>query len=265
MAEIAPTLDEIVAPGFLRVLFQPVLRLRFGAARLHSVEALVQGPSGSLFESPALLSDFARRKCAEPALDRASVRLALSAAGALPPEVRVAVAAHAATLHRDLEFGGFLCDAADAGGIAVSRLTLGIVGPAPGRADDRLREALDGLRRVGVRVGLDDLGEGHSSFRTLLDVRPDEVKLDRYLLGGCAADPFRRAIVAAIAEVGRRFGAEVVAEGVETADDLAAARDLGIELFQGQLFFPALQAGEYTGPELFGGAHGAAGAMEIDR
>jgi EAL domain-containing protein (putative c-di-GMP-specific phosphodiesterase class I) len=229
------------------------------------VEAQVQGPSGSLFESPALLSDYARRKCAEPALDRASVPVALSGAGPLPAEVRVALAAHAATLYRDLEFGTFLCDTADAHAIAVSRLTVGIVGPAPGRADAHLREALDSLRSVGVRIALDDLGEGHSSFRTLLDVHPDEIKLDRYLVNGCAADPFRRAIVAAIVEVGERFGAAVVAEGVETADDLAAVRDLGIELFQGHLFFPALPAGELAGCEPFTGARGATRAMETDR
>src|SRR6266571_4723580 len=61
-----------------------------------------------------------------------------------------------------------------------------------------LRRSLDALRRRGIRVAVDDAGSGFASFRHILQLAPEIIKLDRELIGGIDADPARRALAAAV-------------------------------------------------------------------
>jgi EAL domain-containing protein (putative c-di-GMP-specific phosphodiesterase class I) len=98
------------------------------------------------------------------------------------------------------------------------------------------------LRARGIGIALDDVGVGHSNYSMMLDCRPDLIKIDRYLVAGCHADPQRQAVLESIARLAPRLGARAVAEGVEEPDDLGTIRALGIDLVQGFLlsrpFFP---------------------------
>jgi EAL domain-containing protein (putative c-di-GMP-specific phosphodiesterase class I) len=96
-----------------------------------------------------------------------------------------------------------------------------------------LRAILDRFRERGARVALDDLGAGNSSLLYLDVLRPDVVKLDRGLIAGLDQDAARRRMVGALADYAHELDAEVVAEGVETAGELHAVRELGADLAQG--------------------------------
>ena len=104
------------------------------------------------------------------------------------------------------------------------------------------RNGLEGLRDIGARIALDDIGMGHANYRMILECRPDYFKIDRYFVAGSHGDFHRRAVLASVAELARPFGARVVAEGVEAPADLETVRGLGIDLAQGFLFGPALPA-----------------------
>ena len=100
----------------------------------------------------------------------------------------------------------------------------------------QLVASLQVLRDLGVRVAVDDVGAGFSSFAHVLELTPHVLKVDVSITGGLAHDPARRALAAAIVEVAGPLGAAVVAEGLETEDDLAAARQVGVSHLQGHLF-----------------------------
>ncbi|HSG05095.1 MAG TPA: EAL domain-containing protein, partial [Nitrospiria bacterium] len=87
---------------------------------------------------------------------------------------------------------------------------------------------------------LDDIGAGDSNFKMILDLRPDYYKVDRYFVAGASRDPYRLAILASIADLSRKLGGVVIAEGVEHVDDLEACRASGINLVQGYLLSPPL-------------------------
>lgn len=244
MIGLAPRLACLTAPGALSVRFQPVVERVGGSTRIHSVESLVRGPAGSPFARPDVLFEYVRRKRAEASMDRACVEAILAAAQELPASLDLSLNLHGATLHRDPEFPDFLRATAAGRGIDLRRLTVEIVEHAPSWADHRLREGLARLRGAGVRLALDDIGAGQSSLRMMLDIKPDFFKLDRSIVQGCGADADRRTLLAATVLVAERFGGQVVAEGVENEADLDAAVSLGIRLFQGHLFFPALSVGE---------------------
>ncbi|MBP2296911.1 EAL domain-containing protein [Azospirillum rugosum] len=98
-------------------------------------------------------------------------------------------------------------------------------------------------KRQGFLTAIDDFGSGYSGLNLLAEFQPDILKLDMELTRNIDADRTRRSIVAAILTVCRDLGITPVAEGVETAAEARALRDLGITLMQGYLFAkPALEA-----------------------
>lgn len=98
---------------------------------------------------------------------------------------------------------------------------------------ERLAAAVTQLRGIGVSLAVDDAGAGFSSMRHILDLRPEMIKLDRSLISQIAGDPGRRALVVALRTFGEQVGAELCAEGIETAEEARILEDLGIVLGQG--------------------------------
>jgi EAL domain-containing protein (putative c-di-GMP-specific phosphodiesterase class I)/putative methionine-R-sulfoxide reductase with GAF domain len=103
-------------------------------------------------------------------------------------------------------------------------------------------EDYDGLRRDlapwlarGVRIAIDDAGAGYSSLRHVIELTPDFLKLDRELVRDLDRDRNRRALVGAMAAFAAEVGTSVIAEGVETAEELEVLRDAEVDLVQGYL------------------------------
>ena len=96
-----------------------------------------------------------------------------------------------------------------------------------------LREALDELRRIGVRVAVDDLGTGSSNLDALVGLEPDIVKLDRVVTAHIDVGTSQRAIVRALRSLSSDVGATLIAEGVERKDQLEALLELGVRYGQG--------------------------------
>jgi len=110
---------------------------------------------------------------------------------------------------------------------------------------------LDRLRGLGIRVAVDDVGSGFSSFRHVTRVNPDILKLDRTLVSGIDDDPVRQSLASAIVSFARDVGAVVVSEGIESESELCCLKDLSVGCGQGfHLARPSLGAIETHLPEL---------------
>ncbi|TNC13515.1 EAL domain-containing protein [Methylobacterium terricola] len=98
---------------------------------------------------------------------------------------------------------------------------------------EAVQDKLLALSRAGIGVALDDFGIGYSSLASLRQLRAGRVKIDRSLVTGLATSDDKRGLVQAVLGLGRALGIEVVAEGVETAEDLATLSALGCPYLQG--------------------------------
>ena len=98
---------------------------------------------------------------------------------------------------------------------------------------DQLLGALQPLRQAGVRVAVDDAGAGYASLQHILQLKPDLIKLDMALTRNIDADRPRRALASALIGFAQETGSRIIAEGVETAGELAVLRDLGVEKAHG--------------------------------
>jgi EAL domain-containing protein (putative c-di-GMP-specific phosphodiesterase class I) len=97
----------------------------------------------------------------------------------------------------------------------------------------RVRSALDSLSGLGVHLSLDDFGTGYSPLSYLRELPVDEIKIDCSFVWAMMTDKDTAAIVAAIIALARRLGVEVVAEGIETPEQLELLRSFHCPVAQG--------------------------------
>lgn len=100
---------------------------------------------------------------------------------------------------------------------------------------EEMKRRLTRLRRLGVRIAVDDAGAGYASFRHILYLKPDIIKLDMSLVRDIHDDKDKQDLVAALMEFSRRRRSLLVAEGLETREELAQLRKLNIQYVQGYL------------------------------
>ncbi len=240
------TVDELraaLAHGLVIPHYQPSVDLHSG--RVSGVEALARlmGDDGRVIMPGAFLPVAAANGML-PAIGDAMLRAAASDAAAFAAlDVRVWVnlsgdeladpASLLASVERVLEITGCPPRAL---GFEVTETTLIDVVPA--------REVLNALRAKGIAIALDDFGTGYSSLTHLRELPIDWVKVDRSFVSGASDSLADAAIVEALCELSHAFDLSVVAEGVETDQQLAQAARLGVDKVQGWYFSKALPAPE---------------------
>ncbi len=217
-SRIASLLDR----GALTMVFQPIRDLRDG--RLVGVEALAR------FHGPATPPD---RWFIEAAavglgvdLELAALEAALVALPALAASAFLSVNVSPATLCSQ-RLPPILAQAQP------GRLVLELTEHAPVEDYEELSAALVALRSAGVRFAVDDAGAGYASLAHILRLSPQLIKLDLELTRGIDTDPVRRALASALCSFAAGMGATIVAEGIETAAELAVLTELGVPLGQG--------------------------------
>jgi signal transduction histidine kinase len=123
-------------------------------------------------------------------------------------------------------------------------------------------EALLALKQLGVRLAIDDFGTGYSSLSYLGRYPVDILKIDRSFVSGLAADPAATVIVSAAVNLAHALGLSVVAEGVETEDELITLRALRCDRAQGYYWSRPLPAHELLGLE-FGHKRTAPATIDV--
>lgn len=205
--------------------FQPIHDL--GSGMIIGVEALARFP-GFDGSGPDHWFNEASTVGLGGELEFAALESALEAAGKLPAHLYVALNLSPETC-LDPRLPGFLEQSPLADDRIVLELTerLAVDEYAP------LLAAMAPLRRRGLRIAVDDAGSGFASMRHVLRLRPDIIKLDRSLIAGIDNDQGQHALGAAMVIFAKQIGAKIVAEGIETEEELAAVTKLGMDAGQG--------------------------------
>lgn len=159
-------------------------------------------------------------------LELAAVRGACEHAPALPGEAYLAVNVSPVTAESP-ELAQLLSES------PVKRLVLEVTEHAPVEDYGRFRRAVNGMREHGARLAVDDAGAGFASLRHILELEAEIIKLDSSLTHSLEDDPRRRSLASTLIEFGKRTGAAVVAEGIESELQVSELRRLGIRLGQG--------------------------------
>ena len=232
--EIETGLRRALEGDELKLLFQPIVALDGGD--IEACEALIRWNHPVLGAIPP--SEFipiAESMGLIEALTGWVLREACIAAAGWPGEVRVAINISPASL-KSHELPGNVIAALLETGLPARRLELEVTESIflddSGQTSTILRE----LQRIGLRLALDDFGTGYSSLSYLRSYRFDTLKIDQSFMAGISANPEDRAVVRAIGNLARDLSMDTIAEGIETHDQLAHAREAGFTNVQGYLF-----------------------------
>lgn len=216
----------VLDAGGPRMVFQPIVAPATG--RIAGAEALARFDTGAVRPPDAWFRD-AWEIGLGVELELAAVRNALPALQRLPDDAFLSINASPRTLADP----GFTAAIAD---VAAARIVVEITEHAVVEDYGPLVDAVARLRGAGVRVAIDDVGAGYASLRHVLWVAPDIVKLDMSLTRGIDADPVKQALASGLMAFAARTDFMVVAEGVETAAEAEALREVGVRYGQGYLF-----------------------------
>ncbi len=254
----APRREEIaeaLEAGELVAHFQPIVSL--GSGEVVAAEALArwEHPRHGLL-GPATFVPAAEATGQVVAIDRVVLERACVAAAAWDgvdgrPPAGAAVHANLSGVGlRSFEIVDEVEAVLAASGLAPSRLVLEItesvlIGDVPMAVT-----TLNALRDLGVRIALDDFGTGHSSLQSLRELPVDIIKVAKPFVDGAARTPHDKALMRMMVDLAALFGIEVVAEGIEREDQLAALRELGCGMGQGYLLGRPveLNAGDVPAP-----------------
>lgn len=239
-AERAAVIDDILEHRRFEMVFQPIVDLTTGT--LVGVEALARFQTDER-RSPDFWLREAEAVGLRTRLELELVREAVAQADRLPPGTLMTVnLSPAAVTSPDLRD---VIPERHRG-----RLVVEITDHRQVDDYESLAESLSELRAAGLRVAVDDSGQGLSSLQQVLQLTPDFIKLNRTLVRDIDSDAIRRALAFALTSVAGRIGAAVVAEGIETAGELEALRGLGIAQGQGYLIARPQSLDEIEGQAL---------------
>ncbi|KAA5804760.1 EAL domain-containing protein [Alkalicaulis satelles] len=233
--------DGVKAPFDFTMAFQPIVSL--SRRNVWAYEALVRGPDGQ--GAPWVLDQINDenkyafdQSCRVKAIELAAGLFGGDADGArlsinfLPNAVYTPAACIRTTM-----------EAADRTGFPAHRIMLEFTEGEKITDVDHVKSIIREYKARKLITAIDDFGAGFSGLGLLAEFQPDVIKLDMGLIRGIDDHPGRQAIVSGILSTSRLLGLTVIAEGIETLDEMQTLQGLGIDLMQGFLFArPALAA-----------------------
>ena len=207
----------------LAMVFQAIVDLTDHS--IVGVEALSRF-AGKPMRSPDLWFEEAASVGLGPTLEMKAISAALAQASRLPDEAFLAI-----NVSPDLLLSGKLDYLID--DPICSRLVFELTEHVVVDDYGPIRSRIARFREKGARIAIDDTGAGFSSMRHILLLQPEIIKLDQSLTHGVDHDPARRALASSLVSFAKDIGSDLIAEGVETADELLALERLGAQWVQG--------------------------------
>lgn len=234
-AELAERLREAVERDALEVHYQPQVSVSDG--RVVGAEALLRWPQpGGGFIPPATFIPLLEEARLMGAVGQRVIESACRQLRVWSDQGHVlTIAVNVSPTQLTPEFPETVRRILLQTGVAPGLVELEITESVAMRASDSLTLTLAQLRSVGVGIALDDFGTGQSSLTHLREVPTSTIKLDRAFVSGVAVDSADAAIIAGMIAVAHQTGRPVVAEGVETGQQLEALAAMGCDTVQGYL------------------------------
>jgi len=229
-------LRQILAGERVRIVYQPIVDLSHG--ELFAYEALAR-PDPELYDGPMSLFEAAIDAHVVGALGR---KLRQMSVERCPPKAILFVNVYPHEFNEP-----FLVQPDDPIFWHDEQVYMEITETIPLSEFAYYKGMLQEIRSKGIKIIVDDLGAGYSNLKYISDLVPDVVKVDRELIAGIDHRDRLQRVLHSVVDLCNDLGAKVVAEGIETAEELDAVRDAGAQLGQG--FFLARPA--YPVPAIF--------------
>lgn len=234
-------LDSALANNELEIVYQPIVDPRSG--RTICCEALLRWKHPVLGTiKPDVFIPIAEARGLIVPIGAWVLTTACREAIRWNPDIRLAVNLSPVQFRRSREILEVTTTALLDSGLDCGRLDLEITESVLIADNEGTRDALNGLRSLGVGISLDDFGTGFASIAYLNDFPISKIKIDKRFSQNVCVSPRTSAIVRGIAQIARELHMECIAEGVETREQLEQLHSFGINAIQGYLLSKPLPA-----------------------
>ena len=210
--------------------FQPIVDTKSGEP--FAYEALIRGQDGSSAASVLSRVTAENRYAFDQACRVRAIESALKA-GLMDTDARLSINFLPNAVYSPMACIQLTLRTAQAAGMPLDRLIFEFTENEEMGSPDHVTSIIETYKRIGFSVAIDDFGAGHSGLAMFARFAPDEIKLDMELVRGIDTDARRRAIVRAMVTMCAELDTLLIAEGIETAEEAAALRDIGVRYHQG--------------------------------
>lgn len=233
----ARAIDALIREQQIVTHYQPILRLDDMAVLGH--EVFSHGSPGGALEDPDRLFALAQRTGRLLDLERLCRRRALlTARSHLGAGSKLFMNTSAPAL-RDPELTGpGFVDELGTHGMRPADVVFEISERVSMEERESYRQALGQLKARGFGVAIDDMGAGYASLQSMVDLEPDYLKFDIALVHDIDRSLIKRSLLETLVELSGKIGARVIAEGIESASELATLREMDVPLGQGCFLAP---------------------------
>jgi EAL domain-containing protein (putative c-di-GMP-specific phosphodiesterase class I)/GGDEF domain-containing protein len=227
------TAREVLSQQQLNCVFQPIVAL--GNGEINIQEVLIRGPVGTPLHLPDKLFARASKDGLRYQLEYAAIDCALTAISQrqLPGVFFINISGMALTKLANNYGCQAIVNWIDNYAIERGNMVFEITEHERVTDVELLKEIGECLNRNGLALALDDFGDGHSSLRLWAELQPKYIKIDRFFSDRIGEFPYKAQTYRALEHITEILGGTLIAEGIETADQLQILRDMGINMGQG--------------------------------
>lgn len=232
-----PELMELLISGRIETWYQPIVDAR--SLTIWGYECLMRGRTADgRVVPPGEMLEWARQERMEFMLDRVCRERHLRNAGnaGIRPDRFISINFLPTAIYQPQFCLKTSMEAAKASGLTPERIIFEVVETESLTDREHLSNILDYYRKSGFKVALDDVSAGYAGLAMLGDLDPDLIKLDRELIVRAQNSKIHLAICKSLAKLAREIEKPLLAEGIETIEQLQMLESIGIDLYQGYLF-----------------------------
>ncbi|MFA9460150.1 GGDEF domain-containing protein [Thiohalorhabdus methylotrophus] len=227
-------LEDTLRNRHVAILLQPIVSIC--EQEVYGYEALARGPEDTILHAPMALFEAARQNGRMLELELLCRELAIAQFGRLGLPGKLFLNVNPEALLEPGFRGGRTREFLERAGTDPGQVVIELTEHYPIQDFDLMREAVTHYRDMGFAIAIDDLGSGYAGLRQWSELRPDYVKIDRHFIQDLPSYPGKRQFVHSIGELAKSLECRVIAEGVETLEELEVVRHLGVSFGQGYHF-----------------------------
>ncbi|WP_456324707.1 EAL domain-containing protein [Desulfonauticus submarinus] len=229
--KLANEFQSILYENQISILYQPIINLING--NILGWEALSRGPENNFFYSPLVLFNFAEEAGELFALEKVCRENAIRKIGPIKSGQKLFLNIHPHTLADPGFTPGKTHEILKASGLTPENIVFEITEKHSIKDFSLFYKTLNHYRSQGFQIAVDDAGAGYSGLWTIAELCPDYIKIDGDLVRNIDRDPIKRALMETMVTFADKVGSKIIAEGIESKNELNALRDMGAHFGQG--------------------------------
>lgn len=231
-AELLVEFKEVLRNEDISIVYQPIVSLESG--KVLGWEALARGPSG-YFSSPMVFFKFAEEVSLLYPLEKVCRKKSIDIMGKIDREQKLFLNINPLTICDPVFVRGETLEYIKPFDLVANNIVFEITEQFDIKSFPHFNKTIEYYRKQGYLIAVDDFGSGFSNLHTIANIKPDFLKMDIELVRGIDIDPVKKALIETFVAFSEKIGCKIIAEGIETKEELSVLMDLGVHYGQGYL------------------------------